>query len=90
MDIAPRDFTGDGMDAGANAMTDEHDSQPVVCAWCNRQLRDGNTFPPSHGICDDCSAKFDREAARWGGGTSSNNDVGGTDPGCAEDSTEGG
>lgn len=33
---------------------------PVVCAWCQRQLAEGEG-PVSHGICADCTARLVEE-----------------------------
>ncbi len=32
----------------------ESKSLQIVCAWCNRSIREGSTGPISHGICLDC------------------------------------
>lgn len=32
----------------------------IVCAWCQKEVRAG-AEPTSHGICDPCKAKVERE-----------------------------
>ncbi len=26
----------------------------VVCAWCKKVIKQGDAYPVSHGICEDC------------------------------------
>jgi photoactive yellow protein len=32
----------------------KNDSPKIVCAWCDRSIREGNAHPSSHGICLTC------------------------------------
>ena len=38
-------------------MNKQEDNMKIICAWCNKTIKEGDDIEVSHGICESCYAK---------------------------------